>query len=215
MYVFRLFLILISVALVGATSPSASKLQQKPISSTKRSIEINQLRMVDALRKVATTFHVVIGLAETQRADRSRLLNLSLEQVSLPEALNQLAKADPNYRWEVGSDGAVRVQSLEAAPGVSEVVLARFSIDTLYRREISMRLDEQTEIQTWLREHGCKRVEYSLGHDWEDDKTQISFHTTGKTLRENLDIIALNAQTYFWSITRLGDFDGCEISIKL
>lgn len=52
MYVFRLFLILTSVTLVAVTSPSAPKLQQEPIASTKRSIEINQLLMNDALQKV-------------------------------------------------------------------------------------------------------------------------------------------------------------------
>ena len=31
----------------------------------------------------------------------------------------------------------------------------------------------------------------------------------------HVSFVALNAQTYFWSITRLGDFDDCEISIKL
>jgi hypothetical protein len=130
MYVFRLFIILTSVTLVAATSPSASKLQQEPIASTKRSIEINQLRMVDALRKVATTFHVVIGLVETQRSDRSRLLNLSLEKVTLSEALNQLVNADTNYSWEFGSDGGVRVHSTEAPPAVEDVILFSFSIDT-------------------------------------------------------------------------------------
>jgi hypothetical protein len=215
MYVFRLFLILISVTLVAATIPRASRIQQEAVSSTKHSIEINQLLMNDALQKVGEAFSVVIGEVQTHRANRSQLINLTLKQVTLPEALNQLVKADPNYTWEFGSDGAVRVHSIEAPPAVEDVILFGFSIDNLYRREVSQRLDEQAEVQTWLREHGCKRTEYSIGHDWEDDKTRISFHTTGKTLRENLDIIALNAQTYFWSITRLGDFDDCEISIKL
>ncbi len=215
MYVFRLFLILTSVTLVAVTSPSAPKLQQEPIASTKRSIEINQLLMNDALQKVGKTFSVVIAEVQTHRTNRSRLINLTLKQVTLPEALNQLVKADPNYTWEFGTDGAVRVHSIEAPPAVEDVILFGFSIDNLYSREVSQRLDEQAEIQTWLREHGCQRTEYSLGHDWLDDKTRISFYTTGKTLRENLDIVALNAQTYFWSITRLGDFDDCEISIKL
>jgi hypothetical protein len=109
----------------------------------------------------------------------------------------------------------VRVQSLEAPPAIGEVVLLGLSIENLYRREVSNRLDEQTEIRTWLNEHGCKRVEYTIGHDWDDDKTRISFYTTGKTLRENLDIIALNGGTYFWSITSLGNSSSCDISIKL
>ena len=203
------------MTLISATSSIAWQLQQDPISSTKRSIEIDQLLMNDALQKVGKTFSVVIGEVQTHRANRSRLINLALKQVTLPEALNQLVKADPNYTWEFGSDGAVRVHSIEAPPAVEDVILFGYSIDNLYRREVSQRLDEQAEIQTWLREHGCKRTEYSLGHDWEDDKTRISFHTTGKTLRENLDITALKAGTYYWSISRLGDFSDCEISIKL
>ena len=181
----------------------------------KRTVLINNLRFPDALAQLAKTYDVVIGLEEILQSSEENVLTLSLEQASISEALNQLIKADPRYEWRSENDGAIRVQSLKLAPAMGDLLLRSFAVKNLYRKDVSKLLDQQSDIHSWLTDHNCERVEFTTGHDWDSDSKQVSLYTTGKTLRQNLDLVALESKTYFWEIVHTDGETGCRISIKL
>ena len=216
MFLAQLCILFLAYAtLLGALSSLPPRSQGPAPQAVKRSIEINRLRFSDALAQIAKSFNTVVGLEETPQPQNEKLLTLSLNQDSISDALNRFIKADPRYEWHLETDGAIRVRSVQPPPPLGDLILINFSLVNRYRREISKLLDEQSEFQNWLKERGCERVEYTTGHDWDSDTKRISFSSTGTTLRENLDQVALETGTYFWSITKLPDRAGCRVSIRI
>jgi hypothetical protein len=205
---------LVYATLLGAICSVTLRSQETGPQPVKKSIQIDRFRLSDALPQIAKAYEVVVSLEERLQQP-GKLLSLSLSQAPISDALNELVSADPRYEWHLEKDGAIRVQSIQPPPRLGDVVLPSFDVDNLYRREISKRLDEQTELQSWLKDRRCDRVEYTTGHDWDSDKKRISLHTTGKTLRENLDQVARESGNYFWSITASGDGVGCQVSIGM
>jgi hypothetical protein len=181
----------------------------------RKHIEIKECLMPDALRMVAKTYETVIGLENVITAPFDRTITLRLDDASLPEALDALVKADPRFEWHFGKDGSIQVYGVDTRLTLPSIVLHEFKVQNMNRKEISDLLDRQEDVQSWLRQNTCERVEIFVApHEKTTDRERISFDGSGKTLHENLDQVVQGMGTYFWEIGRLTG-EECRISIML
>lgn len=205
--------VLLSTTLILIGLPFLSRKQSPEI--PRHDVEIHGYRFCDALPEVAKTFHIVVGLEGILESDKPKLIRLSLKNVSVSEALDALVRADDRYEWKMKADGAIGVRLVRPFASPGDVVVHSFDVNNLLRRDISAMLDNQPELNNWFAEHSCRRVEVIQGHEWDYDTQPISIHTFDKTLRENLDAVALATQSYSWNITEVDNDGSCTFSIKM
>lgn len=179
-------------------------------------VQIRNVRIQEALRQIAKKYRVVIGFESVAHGDEGKLMNVSVEKGMMADVLDSLVKADPRYRWLQESDGAIRVYSKNETLSLTDLIISSFTVTNLHRREVSESLDKIPEVADWLRRNQCERIEFTDGHEWriKDDRV-LSLSSHDKSLRENLNQIALQSQTYFWSAHQFDYNGGCAISLKL
>ena len=183
------------------------------VAPVEKNIRIQKLLMPDALRVVAATYQTVIGLESVDAPPFDHTITLALTQVSLSQTMDALMKADLRYFWRQESDGSVHVLSRNGKLTLPDILVESFNVENMKRKGISDMLDKQQEVDLWLREHGCSRVELTNPLRERDDAT-IGFTSSRKTLRENLDEVVRKTGTYFWSIVQLSGQE-CRVSIQI
>jgi hypothetical protein len=190
--------------------------QQVTTSQPLRDVRNDSPLIGEALRQVAAAYHVVIGLEATEPPKTEPLLAIRLDQATLEDALDAVTKADPRYSWRRQSDGTVVVFAGRAQFALPDVVMNTFIVNDLTRREILDALDGSQEIGNWMRQNGCVRSEaINIAGRPPRDTQHVTLTSNGKTLRENLSIVARETGTFYWIIGRSITSEGCRIGITL
>jgi hypothetical protein len=173
-------------------------------------------QLYEAVGQAASLFRTVIGVEEVASLPYVKPVKLQIEHATLTETMDAIIQADSRYSWRREPNGTIHVFSRAEQTTFPDVIIGSFEAKNLDRYQAVNRLDLSDGIRQWSKEHTCRRLDAIVIVGMPaPEKHEITLTTTGKTLRENLDEIALAAGTYYWIVSEAHARSGCEVSIQL
>jgi hypothetical protein len=173
-------------------------------------LDIHGELMPSALKHIAETYDVVIGLEFSRTWPYDGALNIHLKHASLADALDAAVKAQPRFSWQRLLGGTVRVLTADA-PTPGDVRVNAFEIKNLNLSMCEYFLGQKPEVVRWLRDNGYVRSEpASLSALFavdqfdkpipEPEDAGRSFTIRETTFREDLNEITASFGLHFWMV---------------
>jgi len=182
--------------------------KERVVSSIKiKDIDFKDARVLDILQSIARKHKVVIGLSgiATNPHVINDTVDISIHQGTLKDVLDALAKARPEYTWEQGEDGVVRVQVGTALP-LAVLPIKAVDIENETRDSVAREIFRNTsEIKSWLQEQNCMLLQNtgSIGGietRYVVDPKTFTFHFNNERLDSILSTVAREEKTFFWYV---------------
>lgn len=158
-------------------------------------------RTMDVLDSLAQKYKVVIGLYGTLVGPDRTVIEISLEDGTLQDVLNQIVARDSRFDWRQDANGGIHVTTRGAPLPLADVTIASFDVNNPARMQAIALLAQVPEVRSWLERNRCRIDEMIAGYlpkNW----GQFSVHIKAEPLWAVFDEMAAKSELYFWSAVR-------------
>jgi hypothetical protein len=152
-------LVWVSVAILFAQAVSSARDNAAPHTAiaTNKSIEgfhIEAFGIDDALRKVAQTANVVIGVEALRERDEK--IAFDFPGGTVADLLDMFVARSPNYRWEEDNRGIIHVSRKGAHLSLTDVVVSYPGARNKTRLQMWMDIQDRPEVKVWMESANCR-----------------------------------------------------------
>jgi hypothetical protein len=152
---------------------------------------------------LATEFIFPTGV-ETAPSDDDKKISVNIFQQPLRVALDEIVKADPDYKWEI-NDGVVNLLPKNDAESLVVISVKSFQVRDKSRLDTTRAIAALPEVEAKIKSMGLEFTEISL---WpvrdKRDQMRLTFDIHDTSLKAILNEIA--RKTNGWGISRFGEF---------
>lgn len=167
-----------------------------------RLIYFNDVNMATVLASLADDYDHTIGF-EVDPDTPEPKITIKLRDVTFPQILDGIVKADPKYRWRE-NDGCIEVFPLNASSSLLDTPIQRFQAKNINRAAAVYNLLVLPEVRAIASSMNLRqRPPYGVSERIKDEK--LSFDLSGVTLRQALNRIATDSGGRFWVFRRYPD----------
>jgi hypothetical protein len=175
---------------------------QKPTKEILRMIVFNDVDMAALLASLAGDYENTIGFEAAPDTPKPKI-SIKLRDVTFPQILDGIVKAEPKYRWRE-NDGSIEVFPLNAGSSLLDTPVQRFQVKDVNRAAAVYNLLVLPEVRAIASSMNLKlRPPDGPSERIKDEK--LSFDLSGVTLRQALNRIATDSGGRFWVFRRYSD----------
>jgi hypothetical protein len=173
---------------------------------------------LEVVYRLAVQYHVVIGsYGRIQGADHktdNRKIDISIRNGTFGDALDAIAKADPQFEWHRSRNGAIHFVSRGARLSLMDVMVHSFDVDNPQDTDILGRLQSAPAVQRWFQKRKCPKNYSVMGAGGEPIPWgNFSVHARDLPVSSILDEIAAKSRSYYWSVIQYGS-EPCGIVME-
>jgi hypothetical protein len=168
-------------------------------------------RALNILKLLAQKYKVVIGVSGTLTDNDDLLIQVSKDNGTLKDLLDQVAKKDPRFEWHQLGDGSIDVRLRSNPVSLVDVIIKSFHINNPQRNDFPHFLLQIPEVKAWQSEHGCLIHELIIGKppgNWRPFSVHLREQKFGMAMNQ----IADKSGAYFWSAIEYSN-KPCAINI--
>lgn len=209
--------IMFGLFVIMATNVSAQVKAATPLSIPVHNYTLKQKgNTCYVLQALAEKYHVVIGVYGNIPDVDEPTFDISIKDGTLSDVFDAIVKADPQFEWYQGANGAVHFLIQGTPNPLADVTLHSFDDENPQEEEIGDRLFDAPEIQGWLHDHKCVRYHeiVIMGAGRPKPWDQFSVHARDLPLSSILDEIAAKSHTYYWFAAQFST-KPCKVDIAL
>jgi hypothetical protein len=165
-----------------------------------RRVVFNSVDVGSILPHMAIDFGMTIGFEVDPEKPKSPIV-LDLRDVTFPQILDGIVKAEPRYRWRE-NDGSIEVFPVRGGSSLLDTPIQSFQVKDVSRFAAINRLLSLPEVQAIASSLNLK-MRPPIGLSEQTEK--LSFDLSGVTLRQALNRIASDSGGRFWVFRRYPD----------
>ncbi len=174
---------------------------QKPTREIPRVVYFNDVDMAALLATLADDYENTIGFEADPDTPKPRI-SIKLRDVTFPQILDGIVKAEPKYRWRE-NDGNIEVVPLNAGSSLLDTPIQRFQVKDINRATAVYNLLVLPEVRAIAASMNLKLRPHGPSDRIKDEK--LSFDLSGVTVRQALNRIATDSGGRFWVFRRSPD----------
>lgn len=194
---------LTGIVAIACAWTSVSMGQQRPTkTSALRVVKMDGIDLSAFLAALAADYAITIELEVPPEKPRSQI-TLDLRDVTFPQILDGIVRAEPKYRWRE-NDGTIEVFPVSGSSSLLETPIQSFQVKDVNRVVAINRLLNLPEVQAIASSMNLKmRSPNAPSERIKDEK--LSFDLSGVTLRQALNRIVADSGGRFWAFRRYAD----------